>query len=61
MAAPHFVNVDLEIESKHDLAVLEAELGKNVCVLFGDQISPGCLWLFRALDSLPAPVPGGGR
>jgi hypothetical protein len=37
MAAPHFINVDLEIESRHDLAVLESELGKNMCVLFGGQ------------------------
>jgi len=33
MAAPHFINVDLEIESRHDLAGIEAELGRKVCVL----------------------------
>jgi hypothetical protein len=51
MAAPHFLNVDLEIESKHDLAVLEAELGKNECVLFGGPASPGCFLL--CLEILP--------
>jgi hypothetical protein len=51
MAAPHFLNVDLEIESKHDLAVLEAELGRNMCVLFGGPASPGCFLL--CLEILP--------
>jgi len=51
MTAAHFRNVDLEIESKHDVAVLEAELGKNMCVLFGDQASPGCFLL--CLEILP--------
>lgn len=36
-ATPHaqFCNVDLDIESKHNLAVLEAELRKGVVVLEG--------------------------
>jgi len=42
MQAPHFCNVDLDIESKHDLAVLERELGENVVVLTGGPVSPGC-------------------
>jgi len=51
IAGPHFLNVDLDIESKHDLAVLEAELGGKLCVLFGGQTSPGCFLL--SLEVLP--------
>jgi hypothetical protein len=35
MAAPHFCNVDLEIESRSDLSGLLAELGPKVIVLSG--------------------------
>lgn len=45
MTAPHFCNVDLDIESKFDLAALEAELGKKVVVLHGGPVSPGCFLL----------------
>jgi len=45
MAAPHFINVDLEIESRHDLAGIEAELGRKVCVLFAGQVRRGCFLL----------------
>jgi hypothetical protein len=45
MVAPHFNNVDLDIESKYDLAALEAELGKRVVVLTGGPVSPGCFLL----------------
>src|SRR5580700_7488227 len=45
MAAPKFCNVDLDIESKHDLAVLQAELGRNVVVLPGGPVRPGCFLL----------------
>ena len=40
--APHFWNVDLDIESKADLSELKAELGRNVCVIDGGPVSPGC-------------------
>ena len=45
MVAPHFCNVDLDIESKHDLAVLESELGRKVVVLAAVPCSPGCFLL----------------
>ena len=45
MAAPHFLNVDLEIESKHDLAVLAVELGRKVYDLGTGPVSPGCFLL----------------
>jgi hypothetical protein len=43
--APHFCNVDLDIESKHDLAVLAAELGRKVYDLGTGPVSPGCFLL----------------
>jgi len=42
---PHFCNVDLDFESKQDLAALEAELGGNVCNLGEGLVSPGCFLL----------------
>jgi hypothetical protein len=51
MAAPDFLNVDLDIESKTDLKVLEAELGRKVYVLPGGPVSPGCFLL--RLEILP--------
>jgi len=45
MAAPYFLNVDLDIESRSDLTVLETELGRNVHVLGGGPVSPGCFLL----------------
>jgi hypothetical protein len=45
MAGSHFLNVDLNIESKSDLAVLKSELGRKVYVLPGGPVSPGCFLL----------------
>jgi hypothetical protein len=45
MAAPHFCNVDLEIESRSDLKILEAELGRKVVVLHGGPVKRGCFLL----------------
>jgi hypothetical protein len=45
MAAPKFLNVDLDLESKFDLHVLETELGRKVTVLPGGPIGLGCFLL----------------
>jgi hypothetical protein len=45
MVVPNFCNVDLDIESKSDLAVLETELGRNVIDLGPGPVSPGCFLL----------------
>ncbi len=45
MVAPNFLNVDLEIESRHDLTALETELGRRVIVLTGGPVTPGCFLL----------------
>jgi len=45
MVAPHFCNVDLEIASRSDLKLLEAELGRKVVALSGGPVSPGCFLL----------------
>jgi hypothetical protein len=49
--APHFCNVDLDIESKHDLAALRVELGRKVLVLSGGPVRPGCFLL--RLETVP--------
>jgi hypothetical protein len=41
MAAPHFCNVDLDIESRSDLSALKTELGRRVFVLTGGLVRPG--------------------
>jgi hypothetical protein len=41
----HFCNVDLDIESRFDLAPMEKELGRKVSVLAGGPVSPGCFLL----------------
>jgi hypothetical protein len=51
MNAPHFLNVDLEIESEHELAALEAELASKVCFLAGRRVGTGCFSL--CLEILP--------
>ncbi len=40
--APHFLNVDLDIESRSELSSLESELGDKVCVLHGGPVTKGC-------------------
>jgi hypothetical protein len=45
MVAPHFCNVDLEIESRSDLTGLRTELGCNVVVLPGGPVRLGCFSL----------------
>jgi hypothetical protein len=51
MALPNFCNVDLDIESKFDLTVLQAELGRNVIDLGPGPVSPGCFLL--RLETVP--------
>jgi hypothetical protein len=51
MMVPNFCNVDLDIESKSDLTVLETELGRNVTDLGPGPVSPGCFLL--RLEMLP--------
>ena len=45
MVAPDFRNVDLDIESRSDLAILAAEVGRNVINLGPGPVSPGCFLL----------------
>jgi transposase-like protein len=45
MVAPYFLNVDLDIESKSELAVLKAELGRNVVDLGPGPVKPGSFLL----------------
>jgi hypothetical protein len=40
-AGPKFLNVDLDIESKHDLAPLEAELGEDLVNLYEGLVTRG--------------------
>ena len=51
MAVPIFCNVDLDIESKSDLTVLKAELGRNVIDLGPGPVKPGCFFL--RLETVP--------
>ena len=45
MAAPHFTNVDLEIESKFELTVLKDALGRKVYDLGPGPVNPGSFLL----------------
>lgn len=51
MEAPHFCNVDLDIESKFDLSDLRTALGRKVFVLTGPPANPGCFLL--RLETVP--------
>jgi hypothetical protein len=51
MVAPHFCNVDLDIESKSDLTILKTELGRHVIDLGPGPVSPGNFLL--RLETVP--------